>query len=83
MRLWITICCLTLYQTAPAQNLNLTSFQHEQLWLDEARFPPVVKYPAVSDSLLEYAAFTLARKFNAVNYSRPEQIEYRLIDMFG
>jgi hypothetical protein len=83
MRLWITICCLTLYKTVPAQNLNLTSFQHEMRWLDETRFPPVVKYPAVSDSLLEYAAFTLARKFNAENYSRPEQIDYRLIDMFG
>jgi hypothetical protein len=83
MRFWIAICCIALHQSAPAQHLNLTNFQHELRWLDETRFPPVVKDPAVSDSLLEYAAATLSLKFKTEGYSRPEQINYRLIDMFG
>jgi hypothetical protein len=83
MRRWFFIGCLVLIGQARAQTLNLTNFQHELRWLDELRFQPFVKDPVVSDSLLEYAAATLSHKFNTANYSRPEQISYRVIDMFG
>jgi hypothetical protein len=83
MRRLAAILFLGLSQPVSAQQLNLTSLQHELRWLDESRFQPFVKDPVISDSLLEYAAAALAHKFNTATYSRPEQISYRVINMFG
>jgi hypothetical protein len=83
MRRLCVIIYLLLCNPSVAQRLHLTSFQHELRWLDEMRFPPVVKDSTVSNLLLDYAAAKLSLKFDTEGYTRPEQVKYRLINMFG
>lgn len=83
MRLASIILLCHLVGATAAQTLHLTSLQHELRWLDEGAFPPLVNEATVRDSVLQTAAKTLAAKYGATNYSTPDKIDYRLINMFG
>lgn len=69
--------------TASTQTVHLSSVQHELRWLDEGTFPPLVNDALVRDSILQMTAQTLAVKFGATDFTKPSQIDYRLINMFG
>lgn len=83
MRLLTAIVCLLLWYSSTAQRLNLTSLQHELRWLDEMSFRPFVKDPVISKDLLNYTASALSRKLNVDPGSIPNQVDYKLILMFG
>jgi hypothetical protein len=83
MRLLAAILCICLCYSSTAQQLNLTSLQHEVRWLDEIRFPPFVKDPVISKDLLANATATLSRKLNVEPGTMPVQVDYKLINMFG
>lgn len=83
MRLLAVLLCLIAYNSLPAQQLNLTSLQHEVRWLDEVRFPPYVKDPTISKEILNFTSSALAKKFNVTPGKIPGQIDYKFIAMFG
>jgi hypothetical protein len=83
MRLLAAILLLGLCKPGSAQQLNLTSLQHELRWLDEMTFPPLVKDSAFSQQLLQHAASALSRKFKTDSSTIPRHVNYRTIDMFG
>jgi hypothetical protein len=83
MRFIIALLWCSVSFHAATQTLHLTSVQHELRWLDEGAFPPLVNDKTVRDSVLHTAAQTLSSKFGATGFTVPNQIDYRLINMFG
>ena len=68
---------------ANAQVVNITSFQHTMRWLDEVRFPPYITQQNVKDSILQAVAAEAGKHFNNIEVIKPQQLEYKTIDMFG
>jgi hypothetical protein len=77
----IFFCCVCYVSTA--QHLNLTSLHHEVRWLDESTFPPYAKDSAISNKMLAYTSSALSRKLNIDPGTMPNQVDYKLITMFG
>jgi hypothetical protein len=52
-------------------------------WLDEGRFPTYFTNTATKDSLFDALALQISKHFNTTDISKPTQIEFRNINMFG